>query len=177
MPRITIVSGCPGCGKTTLATGLAKSSKRGLHLLSDDFYQYPGHPIPPTEPASKHQNETILRAVARAASAFCDGGYDVYVDGVIGPWMLPVMRPELADSVELEYVVLRCDLSLALARVRSRQGAGASAVVEQMHGSFANLGDLEDCCLETSGGSPFEVQAEFESRRARGEFRLAGRGR
>ena len=175
MSRITIVSGCPGCGKTTLARALAESSKRGLHLSSDDFYAYPGHLIPPTEPASKHQNETILRAVARAASAFAEGGYDVAVDGVIGPWMLPVVRPEFGDPDELLYLVLRCDLERAQRRVHEREGAGASAVVEQMHAAFANLGALEDCSLDTTGRSPEQVRDEFEARAARGEFRLGGR--
>jgi cytidylate kinase len=177
MSSITIVSGCPGSGKTTLARTLAERSDEGLHLVSDDFYRYPGRPIAPTEPESKHQNETILRAVARAANAFRDGGYDVYVDGVIGPWMLPVICAELPDSESLAYVVLRADLGLALSRVREREGAGASAAVEQMHRALSELGDLAGCELETSGRSPAEVQREFDRRAACGELLLRSRGR
>lgn len=172
MAGITIVAGAPGTGKTTLARSLAEAKQSGLHLLSDDFYRYPGHVIAPTAPESREQNETIMRALARASSAFFEGGYDVYVDGVIGPWMLPIFAGELAPSVPLDYVVLRSDLELALRRVRERQGSGASAAVEKMHREFADLKGLRGVAIETSGRSPAEILAEFERRCAKGEFRL-----
>ncbi len=172
MNGITIVSGSPGSGKTTLARSLAESAAQGLHLQSDDFYRYPGRPIDPTRVESRAQNETIMRALARAASAFVEGGYEVYVDGVIGPWMLPVFAAELDASVSLEYVALRSDLELALVRVRERQGAGASAAVAHMHAAFSDLGACERTALDTTGKSAGSVLGEFNARRGRGEFRL-----
>jgi len=143
-----------------------------MHLLSDDFYRYPGRPIAPTSPESKHQNETILRAVARAASAFCDGGYDVAIDGVIGPWMLPLVCAELCEIDVLDYVVLQNTLEDSLLRVRERDGEGASASVLHMHRAFAELGEFAGCALDTGGRDVDQVREEFRRRTARGDFRI-----
>ena len=70
MASITIVSGCPGSGKTTLAKGLAGLASEGLHLPSDLFYDFPAAPIDPTLAESHHQNLVVMRALARSARAF-----------------------------------------------------------------------------------------------------------
>ena len=170
MASITIVSGCPGSGKTTLAHRLASLAERGLHLLSDTFYQFPARAIDPATPAAHQQNTTVIRAIGRAAGSFAEDEYTVFLDGVIGPWFLPVLARELPDSTPLEYVVLQIELGQALERVRERQGRGASGTVIRMHQEFAELGLLGRCALDTSRLSPAEVLDVFLYRRKRGEF-------
>jgi predicted kinase len=136
MGTVVIVSGCPGAGKTTLARGLARASPRGLHLESDLFYGFPAHFVDPTRPESHAQNRAVLRAVGRAAGAFADEGYDVFVDGVVGPWFLPWVRGAVGSRHHQSYVLLDVALPLALERVRAREGPGESARVEHMHRAF-----------------------------------------
>lgn len=172
MTSIVIVSGCPGSGKTTVSRALAGRSPEAVHLLSDLFYEFPAVPIEPTLAESHHQNTVIMRAVALAARAFAEGGYRVFLDGVVGPWFLPVLREELAGGPRVSYVVLRADASLALQRVRERQGPGASAGVRQMVSAFADLGAFEGHAVDTARLSVEEVAALVRRGLERGRFRL-----
>ena len=45
--------------------------------------------IPPWKPGSTRQNMMVSRAAARAATAFAQEQYGVFIDGVIGPSHLP----------------------------------------------------------------------------------------
>lgn len=133
---LTILTGAPGCGKTTVAGLVAAAHPMGVHLVADHFHTFPAHPIDPTTPASHAQNTTIVRALARAAHAYAEGGYRVVVDGIVGPWFLDVFRAELPAGFPLGYVVLEVPLEVALARVSARQGPGASGAVRKMHREF-----------------------------------------
>jgi predicted kinase len=157
MAPISIVSGCPGSGKTTLSHALARAVPNGLHLVSDRFYEFPAEPIDPTRTESKHQNTVIMRALAASARAFAEGGYHVVLDGVIGPWFLPQLRDELADFERLSYVVLRVPEPTALERVRKREGPGASAAVRHMVAAFSDLGDLRSHGVDTDERTPAEI--------------------
>ncbi len=173
MASITIVSGCPGAGKTTLAHELKSRAARGLHLLSDTFYRFPARPIDPATPAAHQQNTSIMRALGRAAGSFAEDEYAVFLDGVIGPWFPPVLARELPPGIPLEYVVLQVNLEQALDRVRQREGPGVSAGVVQMHRALSELGLFARCALDTSRSSAEEVVATFLMRQKRGEFRVS----
>jgi chloramphenicol 3-O-phosphotransferase len=173
LASITIVSGCPGAGKATLARELALLAEDGLHLVSDTFYDFPARPIDPATPAAHRQNASMMRALGRAAGSFAEDGYAVFLDGVIGPWFLPVLVREIAPGVLLEYVVLQVGLEQTLNRVRQREGPGLSAGVVHMHRAFSELGPLAHCALDTSSSSPAEVVAAFLARRRRNEFSVS----
>lgn len=172
MDPVSIVSGCPGSGKTTLARALSRGADQGLHLDSDVFYGFPASPLDPTRPESHHQNGVILRAVGRSARTFAEGGYRVVVDGVIGPWFLPVLREALSGVGPVSYLVLRVPEAEAVRRVRGRQGPGESARVRHMAAAFAELGEYAAHALETAGRSPEDVLAEAQQGLREGRFRL-----
>src|SRR5215831_1189928 len=113
MSPIVIVTGAPGTGKTTFAACLAQRTARGLHIPADVFYTFPAHPISPYRAASHDQNRDIIIAVARTAATFAARSYDVFLDGIFGPWFLPVLAAELLSSgAAAEYVVLRAPLDI-----------------------------------------------------------------
>ena len=172
MAPIAIVSGCPGSGKTTLSESLARSTPHGLHLLSDVFYRFPAVPIDPSRTESHHQNTVVMRAVARSARAFAEGGYHVVLDGVIGPWFLPVLREELSKGETVSYMVLQVPESEALRRVRERQGPGASATVRQMVSAFADLGALQAHAINAAERSAEQVLAVAQQGLREGRFHL-----
>ena len=71
--RIIAITGAPGTGKTTTASVVAKESdlEKSVHL-----------------PESNEQNLIVIEAFLEAAKRYARGGYDVIVDGIVGPWFL-----------------------------------------------------------------------------------------
>jgi len=170
---VLIVSGCPGAGKSSVSARLAAADSRGLHLASDVFYGFPAHPIDPTTPESRAQNDATVRAVMRAAGAFAEAGYEVIVDGIFGPWWLPQIADELRQrGLDADYVLLHAELDEALRRATTRAHAADPNAVRHMHRSFAAAQGFERHALDTTGVSLDEVVRSLQERRAGGELHL-----
>lgn len=170
---VLIVSGCPGAGKSSVSSRLAAADACGLHLASDAFYGFPAHPVDPTTPESRAQNDAIVRAVMRAAGAFAEAGYAVAVDGIFGPWWLPQIAEELQrHGLSADYVLLRADLEEALRRATTRPHAADPDAVRHMHRAFAVVEGFEHHALETTSIPLDDVVRSLQERRAGGALRL-----
>ena len=174
-PPLLILTGSPGSGKTRAARCYAAAHPMGLHLATDDFFVWPAHRIDPTQIESNAQNEAIARSYCRAASAFQEAGYAVVLDGIVGPWMLPIVAEELANAhIEFSYAVLRVDLDTAVARGTGRtETPAAQRVIEQMHASFSDLGPFERHVLDAEGLAPEDVASWLEENLERLRFSAA----
>ncbi|MEN8161221.1 MAG: AAA family ATPase [Myxococcota bacterium] len=175
MPSLTIVSGCPGSGKTTLSAALAAALPTGLHIPSDLFYGFPTRPIDPTRPESQHQNTVIMRALGRAARTFAEGGYDVVLDGVVGPWFLPVLVAELGDAAPISYVLLEVPEAAAVERVRRRDEPGASPGVRHIVAAFADAPGFDAHRIDARALSPEALLAVVRDGIAARRFALPPR--
>jgi len=179
MNKISLISGCPCSGKTTLANTLASSEEKGVHLPLDSFLEFLVHPISPALPESHQQNISILKSGARAAKALFEDGYRVFVDGVILPWALLVILEEFKSEVPVEYIVLRASLDEELKRAANRKEdirlhaeVPFAEIVKVMHPKFADLGALEKHVLDTEGFTSEQVVAKCEEKRNKGKFDL-----
>ena len=173
MNGITIVTGSPGAGKTTLSDRTSKAHPHGLHLPADVFYTFPAHMISPILPEAHDQNGAVIAAVTRAAAAFASRGYEVFVDGIVGPWFLPVVAAELGSAgIPVDYVILRVSLEQAIRRATTRANPGAEAIVRHMHAAFEKLGAYESHVLDTTDLGVEEILTEFARRRGLGAFAL-----
>lgn len=169
---ITIISGTPGAGKTSLAHLLSLSEPNGVHIESDVFFRFLAHRVDPSLPDAHDQNSTVVRAYVAAAIEYSTGGYVVYLDGVIGPWMLPLIA-SMAPSIE--YVLLHAPLDVALARTQGRtsQASAKPEVVGRMHEHFSEvLESYQKHVIQTNGRSIEEVANEYRSGRATGVYVL-----
>ena len=107
---IIVITGSPGTGKTTTASIVAKESNmdKSVHMHTDDFFHYLSKgAIPPHLPESNEQNLVVIEAFLEAAKRYARGGYDVIVDGIVGPWFLEQWRALVREDYEVHYIVLR----------------------------------------------------------------------
>ena len=83
---ILIVTGAPGSGKPTIASLLAQSVGRAVHLRSDCFFHFiaSGY-VEPWKRESHEQNTTVMRILAEAAGGHANAGYWTLIDGIISP--------------------------------------------------------------------------------------------
>ena len=174
---LLILAGPPGAGKSTIAKQLAKTSERPCcHLHADSFYTAirKGY-VPPYLPEAQRQNEVVIGVVTEAAAGYARGGYDVVLDGIVGPWFLPpfqAMRDK--ERIELHYVVLRPSLEETLGRAASREGRVLKEVepIKGLYRAFADLGRLEAHVVDSSAQSVAETTAAIRSAVALGKFKL-----
>ena len=121
--RIVVITGAPGTGKTTTSAIVAKEStmEKSVHMHTDDFYHYLSKgAIPPHLPESNEQNLIVIEAFLEAAKRYVRGGYDVIVDGIIGPWFLEPWLDIVREGYEVHYIILRANKKETMMRAIER---------------------------------------------------------
>lgn len=147
--RIIVITGSPGTGKTTTASTVAKESdlEKSVHMHTDDFYHYLSKgAIPPYLPESNEQNLIVIEAFLEAAKRYARGGYDVIVDGIVGPWFLEPWLNIVQEHYEVHYIVLRASKEETMKRAIKRSKLDRETnieLVETMWEQFSNLGIYE----------------------------------
>jgi chloramphenicol 3-O-phosphotransferase len=168
MASLSIITGTPGAGKTSLAKRLASDAERGAHIPGDQFFTFIPRLIEPTDPESHEQNTSVVLAMTRAATAFVAGGYDVYLDAVVGPWFLPVVAAELCElEVPIVYAILRLPLEEALRRAKERDQCFDEKIARKLHPQFESVGPYEKHVIDITGLAPDEVLQRFHELRWR----------
>ena len=154
--RIIVITGSPGTGKTTTASIVAKESNmdKSVHMHTDDFFHYLSKgAIPPHLPESNEQNLVVIEAFLEAAKRYARGGYDVIVDGIVGPWFLEPWRALVREDYEVHYIVLRASKEETMKRAVERTKLDKETntdLVEVMWEQFHNIGEYESNVIDTT---------------------------
>ena len=154
--RIILITGSPGTGKTTTASIVAKESDmdKSVHMHTDDFFHYLSKgAIPPYLPESNEQNLVVIEAFLEAAKRYARGGYDVIVDGIVGPWFLEPWRAIVREGYEVHYIVLRAGKGETMKRAVKRSKLDRKTnieLVETMWEQFCYLVTYESNVIETT---------------------------
>ena len=72
-------------------------------------------------PESNEQNLVVIEAFLEAAKRYARGGYDVIVDGIVGPWFLEPWRALVREDYEVHYIVLRASKEETMKRAVGAQ--------------------------------------------------------
>jgi chloramphenicol 3-O-phosphotransferase len=154
MAQIVILSGPSGAGKSAVAESLCERYDRTVHLETDTFFTWirMGY-VNPMKPESDRQNVMISRAAARAATAYVQDLFAVFIDGVIGPHLLPVYVEELrAKHVPVHFVILRPTLEETFRRVggRTPDRTLSEAHHRDLYQQFERYGDFAGITIDNS---------------------------
>ncbi|MBD5138089.1 MAG: AAA family ATPase [Ruminococcus sp.] len=178
--KIVIVSGACGTGKSTVSRLLAENShcQYTVHMHTDDFYGYirKGY-IDPWKDESGDQNEVVINAVTACAKQFLAGDYEVYVDGVIGPWFLEQWLKLADEGYDIRYIVLRPDEESTVFRAANREQREEfpldEEAVRKMWHMFAELGEYEANAVDTANQTVSESAALIQKLLSEGKFRIS----
>ena len=176
--RIVIVTGPPGTGKSTAAETEAWASdmEKSICIRTDDFYHYlKKGAIPPHLPESDAQNGVVIEAFLAAAKRFAEGGYDVYIDGIVGPWFLKPWIQMAKEGYEVHYIILRASREETEKRAaeRSKLDPKTNAeLVAAMWEPFCGLGKYEAYVIDTTKQTSAETAAAIKACVRSGENRI-----
>jgi broad-specificity NMP kinase len=178
---LLLLTGSPGCGKTTVAPLVADRRSPSACLNLDWFFaKLRQGAIEPWRAEAHEQNRTVLSAAAAALAVYVAGGYDTVGEGILYPFMLDLFVAASAPlGIVVHYVVLRAPLELVQQRVQRRTsepehvGALADrAVVDDLWSEFERHGVSERHRVESGARTPDEVAEELDRRWRAGEFRI-----
>ena len=182
---LLLLTGSPGCGKTTVAPLVADRHERSVCLDLDWFFaKLRSGAISPWREEAHAQNRVVLHAAAEAVAAFAAGGYVTVAEGIVYPFMLDLFAAACAGAaIPLQYAVLRAPIAVVQQRVRGRtiepEHAGAladAAVVEDLWTQFESLGVDARHLVDVGRRGPDEVAEEIDRRLRAGEFRMETEG-
>ena len=179
MARIIIISGACGTGKTTISKILAEKSEHNLavHIHTDDYYQYikKGY-IHPWMNGTGKQNNAVISAAAASAEKFALNGYEVFVDGTIGPWFLEPWLNIAESGVDVRYIILRPDapttVRRAMQRTQREEFPLHSEAVQNIWQSFQKMDKYEENVIDTTNQTVDETVAFVKKHLQNGGFSL-----
>jgi predicted kinase len=172
-PRLVLVAGLPGTGKSRLAHALAEAA--GFSLIRSDVIRkelagLPADaPTPPQDPALLYSREaterTYTECLRRAEQGLFEGER-VIVDATFRDEPKRQMFLKLAQKLGINSAILVCQVDADVARERLQRRVGDASdadwtIYQQISASWERLGDQSAPASRTisTDGSPDEVLA------------------
>jgi broad-specificity NMP kinase len=180
---LLLLTGSPGCGKTTVAPLVADRHELSACLDLDWFFaKLRRGAVDPWRKEAHAQNRVVLHAAAEAVAAMADGGYFTVAEGILYPFMLDLFAGACDPyGITAHYAVLRAPIELVQQRVQDRkvepQHVGAladAAVVDDLWTLFENHGVDGRHQVDVGTRGPADVAEEIDRRLGAGDFRLEG---
>ncbi len=180
--RLLLLTGSPGCGKTTVAPLVADFESPSACLDLDWFFaKLRQGAIEPWLDEAHQQNRVVLSAAASAVATFAAGSYFTVAEGILYPFMLDLFAAACRSlGIEINYAVLRAPLATVHERVQQRRiepqhkdALDNLAVVGDLWTQFEAAGVDERHRVESGDLTPTDVAAEIYRRCNNGELVLS----
>ena len=175
MSQAVIVSGPPGSGKSSVCESLCARYDRTVHLETDQFYAAIRMGFQkPWKPGTTRQNKMVTRAAARAATAYAEELYAVFIDGI-------VVREDILDiyagiariaRVPVHLAILLPDVETTVRRGLTREPTRRvqEPVLREMHRQFVEAAPkLGGCVIDNSATTADEAADAVMTACGRGE--------
>ena len=107
----------------------------------------------------------------RRERTYARGGYDVIVDGIVGPWFLEPWLNIVQEHYEVHYIVLRASKEETMKRAIKRSKLDRETnieLVETMWEQFSNLGIYESNVIDTTTHSVKDTVSAVKEKIVRG---------
>ena len=118
----------------------------------------------------------MIESVAASAKRFSQGGYEVFVDGVITPNFLTSWIKIAEEGIDVRYIVLRPSEQITVTRASEREQniyyPLESEVVRKVWNFFSELGKYESHSIDTSTHTVDESATLIEKNLHEGSFRI-----
>jgi tRNA uridine 5-carbamoylmethylation protein Kti12 len=179
--RLLLLTGSPGCGKTTVAPLVADFESPSACLDLDWFFaKLRQGAIAPWLEEAHQQNRVVLSAAASAVATFAAGSYFTVAEGILYPFMLDLFAGACESlGIDINYAVLRAPLDVVQERVQQRtseplhkDALADEGVVGDLWTQFESAGVDERHRVESGHLPPSEVAAEIYRRCNAGELAL-----
>jgi predicted kinase len=179
--RLLLLTGAPGCGKTTVAPVLADRHSPSVCLSFDWFFAtLRAGGVEPWKAEAHEQNRVVLTAAASSVAAFAAGGYFTVGEGILFPFMLDLFAAACAPTgIDVNYAVLKAPITVVHHRVQTRtiepEHAGAladAAVVDDLWQTFEQQGVADRHRVDSGQRTPDQMAEELDRRCEQGDFRL-----
>ncbi len=178
---LLLLTGSPGCGKTTVAPLVADRHEPAVCLDLDWFFaKLRRGRIEPWRVAAHAQNRLVLRAAAESVAVFAEGGYFTVAEGILYPFMLDLFATACdGRGITINYAVLRAPIGVVQQRAQDRTvepahaGALADAeVIDDLWALFEGQGLAERHRVDCGERDATAVAEEIDLRLRAGELRL-----
>ncbi len=175
MSQVVIVSGPPGSGKSSVCESLCGRYDRTVHLETDRFYAAirMGYQKP-WKQGTTRQNKMVTRAAARAATAYAEELYAVFIDGVVVREDILEIYSGIAriSHVPVHFVTLLPDVETTVRRGLTREVTvrAPEDVMREMHRQFVEAAPkLGGCVIDNSAMTADEAADAVMTACGRGE--------
>jgi predicted kinase len=178
---LLLLTGSPGCGKTTVAPLIADRHSPSAWLTLDWFFAAVRQGrVEPWLAESHEENRVVLAAAASSVATFAAAGYFTVGESILYPDMLDLFAEACEPhGITLHYAVLRAPSALVRQRVQQRRTEPGHAgalndfdVVDDLRTKFDQAGIAERHWVDVGTLPPAAVAEVIDRRYQAGDFRL-----